>query len=57
MSRRETSPLGERLRLPVPTMVVVREYSPPTGPVVAMLAVVGYRPVVDMLWVVDELVE
>src|SRR5271154_3021782 len=55
VSRIDTFPVGERLRLPIPTMVAVSDQLPADPPVCNRLAVVGYRPVVLTLWVVEEL--
>ena len=58
VSRRDTFPVGDRLRLPIPTMVAVSDQpvasEPPDW---TKLAVVGYRPVVVAVWAVEKLVE
>ena len=49
--------MGDKLALPVPTIVAVSDQLPVVPPELTRLAVVGYRPVMVTLSAVEELVE
>jgi hypothetical protein len=57
VSSKETFPLGDRVLLPTPTIVVVKDQLPVVPPVWRRLPVVGYKPVTVTLCAVEELVK